>query len=80
MLVQKNQQQFIGPSPSGKALGFDPSIRRFESCRPSHIISSKHKYKHEFLSLLTWVVSQDENLQGSTNSPGANLNARSAAP
>ena len=25
-----------GASPSGKALGFDPSIRRFESCRPSH--------------------------------------------
>ena len=26
----------IGPSPSGKALGFGPSIRRFESCRSSH--------------------------------------------
>ena len=26
----------IGPSPSGKALGFGPSIRRFESCQPSH--------------------------------------------
>ena len=26
---------FIGPSPSGKALGFDLSMRRFESCRPS---------------------------------------------
>ena len=25
----------IGPSPSGKALGFGPSIRRFESCRSS---------------------------------------------
>ena len=25
----------IGPSPSGKAPGFDPDIRRFESCRPS---------------------------------------------
>ena len=25
----------IRPSPSGKALGFGPSIRRFESCRPS---------------------------------------------
>ena len=24
-------------SPSGKALGFGPSIRRFESCRPSQI-------------------------------------------
>ncbi len=30
--------QFVaGASPSGKALGFDPSIRRFESCRPSHL-------------------------------------------
>lgn len=25
-----------GASPSGKAPGFDPGIRRFESCRPSH--------------------------------------------
>lgn len=24
-----------GPSPSGKAPGFGPDIRRFESCRPS---------------------------------------------
>ncbi len=27
---------FIGPSPSGKAPGFDPGIRWFESSRPSH--------------------------------------------
>lgn len=27
-----------GSSPSGKALGFGPSIRRFESCRPSQEI------------------------------------------
>ena len=26
----------IGASPSGKAPGFDPGIRRFESFRPSH--------------------------------------------
>ena len=26
---------FIGVSPSGKALDFDSSIRRFESCHPS---------------------------------------------
>ncbi len=26
-----------GTSPSGKALGFGPSIRRFESCRPSQV-------------------------------------------
>ena len=24
-------------SPSGKAPGFDPGIRRFESCHPSHL-------------------------------------------
>ena len=29
---------FIGPSPSGKAPGFDPGMRRFESCRPSQIL------------------------------------------
>lgn len=27
---------FTGASPSGKAPGFDPGMRRFESCRPSH--------------------------------------------
>ncbi len=27
---------YTGASPSGKAPGFDPGIRRFESCRPSH--------------------------------------------
>ena len=26
---------YIGVSPSGKALDFDSSIRRFESCHPS---------------------------------------------
>ena len=25
-----------GVSPSGKAPGFDPGMRRFESCHPSH--------------------------------------------
>ena len=25
----------VGVSPSGKAAGFDPAIRRFESCHPS---------------------------------------------
>ena len=30
----------IGPSPSGKALGFGPSIRRFESCRSSHMLDA----------------------------------------
>ena len=28
----------IGMSPSGKALDFDSSMRRFESCHPSHLI------------------------------------------
>ena len=28
---------FIGVSPSGKALDFDSSIRKFESCHPSHL-------------------------------------------
>ena len=27
----------IGVSPSGKAPGFDPGIRRFESCHPSQV-------------------------------------------
>ena len=27
----------IGLSPSGKATGFDPVMRRFESCHPSHL-------------------------------------------
>src|SRR5690554_6589677 len=27
----------IGVSPSGKATGFDPVMRRFESCHPSHL-------------------------------------------
>lgn len=35
-----------GPSPSGKAAGFDPAIRRFESCRPSH------SYLREILCLM----------------------------
>ena len=30
----------FGVSPSGKALGFDPSIPRFESWHPSHVLSS----------------------------------------
>ena len=35
----------VRPSPSGKATGFGPVIRRFESCRPSQffiIASSRH--------------------------------------
>ena len=35
---------FIGVSPSGKALDFDSSIRRFESCHPSQKARSKLKY------------------------------------
>ena len=33
-------KRFIGPSPSGKAPGFDPGIRWFESSRPSHMIET----------------------------------------
>ena len=33
---QPCRQHVIGASPSGKARGFDPRMRRFESCRPSH--------------------------------------------
>ena len=29
-------QEALAVLPSGKALGFDPSMRRFESCHPSH--------------------------------------------
>ena len=36
----------VGMSPSGKALDFDSSIRRFESCHPSHFIG---KGTHLFL-------------------------------
>ena len=28
-----------GVSPSGKARGFDPRIRKFESCYPSHYLT-----------------------------------------
>ena len=33
-------ESLIGVSPSGKARGFDPRMRRFESCHPSHIWDS----------------------------------------
>jgi ribose-phosphate pyrophosphokinase len=33
----------IGASPSGKAAGFDPAIRRFESSRPSHFSTLEAK-------------------------------------
>lgn len=32
-----SSKSYLGPSPSGKAPGFDPGIRRFESYRASHI-------------------------------------------
>ena len=31
---------FIGVSPSGKALDFDSSIRRFKSCHPSQSLKN----------------------------------------
>ncbi len=36
-LLKEGGNQVFGASPSGKALGFDPSMRRFESYRPSQI-------------------------------------------
>lgn len=38
-----------GVSPSGKATGFDPVMRRFESCHPSHLspASSEHNAETE---------------------------------
>ena len=39
----------IGPSPSGKATGFGPVIRRFESCRPSQIRETKKSACARFL-------------------------------
>ena len=38
----------IGVSPSGKATGFDPVMRRFESCHPSQV----HFHHIETLALL----------------------------
>lgn len=37
--IPPGSTSFIGVSPSGKALGFDPSIRRFESCHLSQFAS-----------------------------------------
>ena len=31
----------FGVSPSGKAPGFDPGMRRFESCHPSHFLEAR---------------------------------------
>tara|TARA_R100001440_G_scaffold26791_14_gene44035 strand:+ start:34778 stop:35869 length:1092 start_codon:yes stop_codon:yes gene_type:complete len=36
-----------GVSPSGKATGFDPVIRRFESCHPSHLSSDSSELNAE---------------------------------
>jgi hypothetical protein len=35
----------IGASPSGKAPAFDAGIRRFESCRPSHLWSQAADFR-----------------------------------
>ncbi len=58
-------QQFLGRGQAVKALGFDPSIPRFESWRPSH-------YNIDINGRM------DEN-PGLTNSPGANLNSTPGA-
>ena len=36
----------VGAWPSGKAAGFDPVYRRFESYRPSQIISIQYNNLH----------------------------------
>ena len=41
--TSKKRMEIFGASPSGKAAGFDPDIRRFESFRPSNKIM-KRKY------------------------------------
>ncbi len=46
--IRKNK---IGMSPSGKALDFDSSIRRFESCHPSHF---KGKGAQLFLKVISF--------------------------
>ena len=41
-----------GAWPSGKATGFGPAIRRFESFRPSYSISIYQKKKDPFLFII----------------------------
>ena len=43
-----NLDRYLGASPSGKAVDFDSTIRRFESSRPSH---NPHPYHPEALTV-----------------------------
>ena len=45
--MMPNEQHDTGVSPSGKATGFDPVMRRFESCHPSHLSSSSSESNAE---------------------------------
>ena len=57
-------------SPSGKATGFGPVIRRFESCHPSHLFELKAGISAFFLARSSIrCTSQEEN----TNLPAFNL-------
>ncbi len=38
-----------GLSPSGKALDFDSSIRRFKSCQANHVVANFAKFVTTFL-------------------------------
>ena len=43
--LKKKKNYPFGASPSGKAAGFDPDIRRFESFRPSNKIMKLKYFK-----------------------------------
>ena len=46
-----------GASPSGKAAGFDPVTRRFESFRPRAVPLEQKKLKeHPFLRIYQWWI------------------------
>tara|TARA_B110000881_G_scaffold71389_1_gene61928 strand:+ start:698 stop:970 length:273 start_codon:yes stop_codon:yes gene_type:complete len=38
--TQENKFKTLGCRQVGKAQGFDPCMRRFESCHPSHILNT----------------------------------------
>ena len=75
------QKEFVGLSPSGKAPGFDPGMRRFESCQPSHIRSELDLPVLQQINLVKIELAGFEPTQiieqGSTKLPGAIWNVRS---
>src|SRR5216684_8137284 len=52
-LVPPLSRQLIGASPSGKAVDFDSTIRRFESSRPSQPLANKIRH---FLNLPDFIL------------------------